>query len=75
MYKIRIPSDIYQDNSKLKNMPEQILEINDNLFEIAFSKGLIEKNNDEYIFIGDEAELLAFTNKGELKKFDWLDWI
>lgn len=73
MHKIRIPMDLCKDDPILKGMSKKTLKINDSLFEIALRKGLIEKTSDGYIFIGDKAELLAFTNKGELKKFDWLD--
>jgi len=46
--------------------------MNDNLLEIALRKGLIEKNEDEYYFIGDYGELLAFKAKTPSKSFEWL---
>jgi len=50
-------------NSKRKNKKNKTFKINDNLFEIGLRKGLIEKNSDEYYFIGDYEELLAFKNE------------
>ena len=52
---------------------EKIIKIEDSLFEIALRKGLIEKTEDGYFFIGDSEELLAFISKGKEKIFDWLD--
>jgi len=49
------------------------VKIEDNLFEIAIRKGLIEKTEDGYVFIGDYSELLAFKKQGKEKTFDWLD--
>jgi len=57
---------------KNKKKCKKILKINDNLFEIALRKGLIEKNEDEYYFIGDYGELLAFKAKTPSKSFEWL---
>jgi len=39
---------------------EKIIKINDSLFDIALRKGLIEKTEDGYVFVGDYNELLAF---------------
>jgi len=52
---------------------KKIIEINDNLFEIGLRKGLIEKDEDEYFFIGEFEDFLAFINKSSHKSFRWLD--
>jgi len=52
---------------------EKTLKIEDSLFEIGIRKGLIEKTENGYYFIGDYEELLAFKNSGKGKTFDWLD--
>lgn len=58
---------------KNKKEHEKIIKIDDSLFEIGVRKGLIEKNEDGYYFIGDYEELLAFNNKRPIKSFEWLD--
>jgi hypothetical protein len=73
--------DINQDEESDNNLKyqkdtkksEKIVKINDDLFEIAVRKGLIEKNEDGYYFVGDYEELLAFINKSSIKSFEWLD--
>ena len=65
MHKIRIISD---DEKK-----EKIIKINDDFFDIGLRKGLIEKSEDGYIFIGDYEELLAFKQNKIIKSVDWLD--
>ena len=60
----------YQKNKKKH---AKFIKINDNLFEIGLRKGLIEKNEDEYYFIGDYDELLAFKNNSSHESFEWLD--
>jgi len=80
MHKIKI-MDINQDEELDNNLKyqkdrkksEKIVKINDDLFEIAVRKGLIEKNEDGYYFVGDYEELLAFINKSSIKSFEWLD--
>jgi len=52
---------------------EKKIKIEDSLFEIALRKGLIEKTENGYFFIGEYEELLAFKNDGKKKTFDWLD--
>ena len=47
--------------------------IEDNIFNIAIRKGLIEEINGDFIFIGDYSELLAFQRKKDIKTYDWLD--
>jgi hypothetical protein len=77
MHKIKI-IDVTQEEQffkkflKHKKKHEKILKINDNLFEIALRKGLIEKNENDYYFIGDYGELLAFKTKSPSKSFEWL---
>lgn len=46
-----------------KEKEGKTIQINDNLFEIGLRKGLIEKNSDDYYFVGDYDELLAFKNE------------
>ena len=65
MHKINVSFD--------EGKKEKIIKIEDSLFEIALRKGLIEKTEDGYFFIGDYEELLAFISKGKEKIFDWLD--
>jgi hypothetical protein len=48
-------------HKKLKKKKEKTIKIPDSLFEIAFRKGLIEKTEEGYIFIGDYEDLLAYT--------------
>jgi len=60
-------------NKKNKKKNGKIMKIDDNLFEIALRKGLIEKNEDGYYFIGDYGELLAFKYKSPPKSFELLD--
>lgn len=45
------------------------LQIDDNLFEIALRKGLIEKTSEGYTFIGDYEELIAFKTKSNMQMF------
>jgi len=59
--------DEYKDNEREK----VVIEINDSLFYIALRKGLIEKIGEEYVFIGDYEELLAFKDKGNTDSFNW----
>ena len=62
MHKVKI-MDVNKGQIQEKKYLKQsykIIKINDSLFEIGIRKGLIEKNNDEYYFIGDYEELIAF---------------
>ena len=59
-----------QKNGKKK---EKFIKINDSLFEIGLRKGLIEKNEDGYYFIGDYEELLAFKNSKPTAYFELLE--
>ena len=81
MHKIKI-IDVNQEKQffeknfapyKIKQNKEISIKINDSLFEIGLRKGLIEKNDDGYYFIGDYEELLAFKNKKLAKGFQLLD--
>ena len=76
MHKIKI-MDAYQKqkstDKKIRKNKERIIKINDNLFEIGLRKGLIEKNEDGYYFVGDYEELLAFKATKPVKEFKWLD--
>lgn len=79
MHRINVILDIDQEylmedkKIKLDRERKKIIKINDNLFDIALRKGLIEKTEDGYVFIGDYEDLLAFKKKGNIKSFDWLD--
>ena len=59
MHKVTVVLEDY-DEYKDDKQDKVVIEINDNLFEIALRKGLIEKIGEEYVFIGDYEELLAF---------------
>jgi len=68
MHKIKIIDEsqekhLHSKGLKRRNKKCKTIKINDNLFEIGLRKGLIEKNSDEYYFIGDYEELLAFKNE------------
>ena len=71
MHKIKI-MDVNQEwqttNKKIKRNRKKTIKINDSLFEIGLRKGLIEKNEDGYYFIGDYEELLAFKTKKNMGK-------
>ena len=62
MHKIKIIDHKNQQNSDYNESKQnyKIIKICDSLFEIGLRKGLIEKNNDEYYFVGDYEELIAF---------------
>ena len=60
MQKIKVL--IYKDDEKI----EKTIKINDNLFDIGIRKGLIEKEGDSYLFIGDYDELIALTKNGSI---------
>ena len=68
MHKIQIKTETNTNK-------EKTVTIDDTLFEIALRKGLIEKIGDDYVFIGEYEELLAFKRKKDFgKTFEWLDW-
>ena len=63
---------------KVATKKEKTIKINDDLFDIAMRKGLIEKTDDGYIFIGEYEDLAAFKEKRiknikNKKSFTWLD--
>jgi len=58
---------------KLYRKRNKTIKINDSLFEIGLRKGLIEKNEDGYYFVGDYNELLAFKYKKLVDSFEWLE--
>jgi hypothetical protein len=63
-------------NKKIKSYKKKKLKtikINDYLFEIGLRKGLIEKNQDGYYFIGNNEELSEFKNLNSLKSYEFLD--
>jgi len=76
MHRIDVVFDIDQEylmeNKYIKTdkrlKKEKSIKINDSLFDIALRKGLIEKTEDGYIFIGDYEDLIAFKNKGNKRK-------
>jgi len=77
------PEDLMEaeDTSHRKKVAaktEKVIKINDDLFDIAMRKGLIEKTDDGYIFIGEYEDLVAFKEKRiknikNKKSFTWLD--
>jgi len=70
MHRINVILDLDQEylmekreikpDGKGRRKREKIIKINDSLFDIALRKGLIEKTEDGYVFVGDYNELLAF---------------
>ncbi len=50
-------------DKKGKQKHDNTIKLNDDLFEIALRKGLIEKTDDGYVFVGDYEELLAFKKE------------
>ena len=66
MHKIKIIDTHKGKQTDNKNSKGDInyktIKICDSLFEIGLRKGLIEKNDDEYYFVGDYEELIAFKN-------------
>ena len=76
MHKIRImdqEQQIPEKGFKPHRKRNRSIKINDNLFKIGLRKGLIEKNEDGYYFVGDCTELLAFKYKKLAKSFEWLE--
>jgi hypothetical protein len=67
MHKIKIMDANREQNANDKcskrDKNYKTIKICDSLFEIGLRKGLIEKNNDEYYFVGDYEELIAFKNE------------
>lgn len=64
---------IVNHHKKSKKNREKTIKINDDLFDLALKKGLIEKTGDGYCFIGEYKDLLAFKKKKNKKSMDWLD--
>jgi len=60
-------------NKKSKKIREKTIKINNDLFDLALQKGLIEKTEDGYCFIGEYKDLLAFKKKKNTKSMGWLD--
>lgn len=50
---------------------EKKVKLDDILFDIGVRKGLIEKVDDGYAFIGDYEEFLEFKQKKNMKTYDW----
>lgn len=77
MHRINVILDIDQEDlMEDKNIKphrkvkiKKSIKIKDDLFEIALRKGLIEKTEDGYIFIGDYEDLLEFKNRRNKKSF------
>jgi len=73
MHRIHILTDVdqeyFMEESKIKNdrkvkiNNDKTIKIDDRLFDIALRKGLIEKTDDGYLFIGDYRDLLAFRKR------------
>ena len=73
MHRIHILTDLDQEcfmkdskikhDKKIKRNKDKTIKIDDRLFDIALHKGLIEKTDDGYLFIGDYRELLAFRKR------------
>jgi hypothetical protein len=77
MHRVNVISDMDQEDlmgdknikPRRKIKIKKSIKIKDYLFEIALRKGLIEKTEDGYIFIGDYENLLEFKNKRYKKSF------
>ena len=77
MHRVDVILDIDQEDlmkDRDIKLPRKIktkksVKIKDDLFEIALRKGLIEKTEDGYIFIGDYEDLLEFKNRRNKKSF------
>ncbi len=73
MHRVNVVLDIDQEylmeeresktDRKGKQKHDNMIKLNDDLFEIALRKGLIEKTDDGYVFVGDYEELLAFKKR------------
>jgi len=78
MHRISILSDVDQEYFMEKRQTkhykkakkEKSIKINDQLFDIALRKGLIEKTEDGYVFVGEYEDLQAFKNNK--KSLDWI---
>ena len=46
-----------------KRKTEKMIKINDSLLEIGLRRGLIEKDGDGFIFIGNYEKFLTFKNE------------
>ena len=64
----------HKNTKRHRKNREKSVKIDDTLFDIGLRKGLIEKTEDGYVFVGDYEELLAFKRKASVKSSDWLDW-
>lgn len=72
MHRVNVILDIDQEylmeareakTNKKGKQKHDTIKVNDDLFEIALRKGLIEKTDDGYVFVGDYEELLAFKKR------------
>ena len=78
MHRVSILSDVdqeyFMEKRQIKNnkkpKKEKSIKINDQLFDIALRKGLIEKTEDGYVFVGDYEDLQAFKN--DRKSLEWI---
>ena len=52
-----------KDSKYKKKKAKKMIKLNDDLFEIALRKGLIEKDRDGFYFLGNYEKFLAFKNK------------
>jgi hypothetical protein len=77
MHKIKLIDDkndnLLKNNLKNnKKKSKKFIKIKDSLFEIGIREGLIEKEGNEYFFIGNYETFLAFKIKNEYS-YDYLD--
>ncbi len=77
MHKIKILDEnhdyLFKNNLKNeKKKSKKFIKIKDSLFEIGIREGLIEKDGNEYFFIGNYETFLAFKIKNEYS-YDYLD--
>jgi len=67
MINLKIPS--FQD----KNIQKNTIKIKESLLNIGLRKGLITKNGENFVFIGEYEELIAFKNNKKSSGFEILE--
>ena len=77
MHKIKLLDEkvdhLFNNNlTNEKKKSKKFVKIKDSLFEIGIREGLIEKEGNEYFFIGNYETFLAFKIKNE-NSYDYLD--
>lgn len=55
--------DNYPKQLKVRNSKGKQVKISDEIFELMINEGLIKKNDDGYIFVGKNEDLLELKKK------------